>query len=294
MFMKKLFKFQNKKGRINKGLLVVIIVFLIVFAVEIASTLKKANNQKDSNSTKNTTTSKDIQYNPTTEFYINDFANILSDKTEQSVFNISRQIEQKTTAQLVVVTVPNMNGLTVEEYANNLYNKWGIGQKDKNNGVLLIISKSERKIRIEVGYGLEGAINDAKAGRILDNVAIPYLKNDDYDTAVTNVEKELQGIIYKEYNIEGGFDNYNNTTETESNKMSVESIIILIIAMCSPILIPVLLFLIFGKSNYNRWFGGGSRRISQRSADLVEAEASQVAVVILVEAVLLEAFRVYV
>jgi uncharacterized protein len=148
-----------------------------------------------------------IIYNPTTEFFVNDFANVLSNQTKQEIYNISRTVEEKTTAQLVVVTVPNMNGDYIESYANILFNRWKIGSKEKNNGVLLIVAKEERKIRIEVGYGLEGAINDAKAGRILDKYAVTPLKEDNYDTAIIDSVKQLQGEIYNEYGIDNSVEN---------------------------------------------------------------------------------------
>lgn len=148
-----------------------------------------------------------IEYSPTSQFFVNDFANVLSDQTEQEIINIGKTIELKTTAQLVVVTVPNMNGDYIESYANKLFKKWGIGNKSKNNGILLIISKEDRKIRIEVGYGLEGAINDAKAGRILDKYALIPLKENNYDVAVTAVTTQIQGEIYNEYGIDNTKEN---------------------------------------------------------------------------------------
>jgi len=147
------------------------------------------------------------EYSPTAQFFVNDFANILSDETEQAIFNMGVNIQEKTTAQLVIVTVPNMNGDYIESYANKLFNRWGIGTKDKNNGVLLILSKDDRKIRIEIGYGLEGAINDAKAGRILDKYAVAALKVNNYDQAILDSAKQIQGEIYTEYNIDNTIDN---------------------------------------------------------------------------------------
>lgn len=149
------------------------------------------------------------EYSPTAEFFINDFANVLSQQVKQEIYSIGRNVEAKTTAQLVVVTVPNMNGLDIESYANTLFNKWGIGTKDKDNGVLLLLSKDDKKIRIEVGYGLEGALNDAKVGRILDKYAINPLKQDNYDTAILTTVRQIQGEIYNEYNIDNKVENPN-------------------------------------------------------------------------------------
>lgn len=217
-----------------------------------------------------------IDYSPTSEFFVNDFAGVLSDTTEQEILNIGRTIEQKTTAQLVVVTVPNMNGDYIESYANKLFNKWGIGAKDKNNGVLLIISKEDRKIRIEVGYGLEGAINDAKAGRILDKYAITSLKEDNYDAAVQAVVTQVQGEIYNEYGIDNTIENPNYLPE-ESYKIDTKyiligiAIFIFLVIITKGKILEVLLWIIMlsGRRRLFWW------RKFRRTEVLLEEEALQ-------------------
>jgi uncharacterized protein len=203
------------------------------------------------------------EYNPTAQFFVNDFANILSDETEQAIFNMGVNIQEKTTAQLVIVTVPNMDGGYIESYANKLFNRWGIGSKDKNNGILLILSKDERKIRIEVGYGLEGAINDAKAGRILDKYAVVPLKDNNYDQAILDTAKQIQGEIYTEYNIDNTIDNpsfvpIGNSDVTIDSKYIIIAIVIfvfLVIITKGKILeVMFWLFMMFGRRR-RRWPG---------------------------------------
>ncbi len=173
-----------------------------------------------------------IKYSPTPQFYINDFANILSAQTEQEIFDIGRVIEEKTTAQLVVVTVTSMDGDYIESYANTLFNRWKIGSKEKNNGVLLIISKNDRKIRIEVGYGLEGAINDAKAGRILDKYAVIPLKENNYDKAVIDSVRQIQGEIYNEYGVENpGYVPIGSYDSSDVRNIIIGIIIFIILAI---------------------------------------------------------------
>ncbi|MEG2310637.1 MAG: TPM domain-containing protein [Clostridia bacterium] len=189
------------------------------------------------------------EYLPTNEFFINDFANILSQNTKTQVYNNSIAIQKATTAQLVVVTVPDMNGHDISSFTNELFNKFKIGEDLKDNGVLLLIAKKERKVRIEVGYGLEGALNDSKVGRILDDKALPYLKNNDYDNAVLNTIAELQGIIYNEYGIVGGFDNY------KEKPLTIFDIIFSILFFLSPILIMI--FAMNNKKRHGTFFFGG-------------------------------------
>lgn len=203
-------------------------------------------------------------YNPTSEFYVNDFADVLSANTEDAIFNICKTVQDKTTAQIVVVTVPNMNNLDIESYANTLFNRWGIGSYEKNNGVLLLLAKDERKIRIEVGYGLEGAINDAKAGRILDKYAITSLKNNNYDAAILDTVKQLQGEIYIEYKIDTSVDNpgfvpidkqLDNQTKAI---LAVIGIIIFLAIITKGGIFKVLFYgMLFSNGRFGGRFGGG-------------------------------------
>ena len=92
------------------------------------------------------------------------------------LINLGRSIEDQTTAQVAVLTIETIGERTIEEFANEAFRQFGIGSEKEDNGVLLVIAMNERKIRIEVGYGLECRIPDGKAGRILDEYAITYLK----------------------------------------------------------------------------------------------------------------------
>ena len=114
----------------------------------------------------------------TNEFYVNDYAKILSSETKEYIINTNIELQKKTGAQIVVVTVSSLGGQSIEEYATELFRKFGIGDKNKNNGVLLLCSTGDRLFRIEVGYGLEGRLTDGKTGRIQDEYIIPYLKRD--------------------------------------------------------------------------------------------------------------------
>ncbi len=111
------------------------------------------------------------------------------------------ELQQKTKAQIAVLIIPTLDGEDVTEYANKVFRSWGIGEKDKNNGILFLIALKDKQMRIEVGYGLEGAINDAKAGQILDDYAIPYFKQGQIGKGVVNTYAILVGEAAKEYGI---------------------------------------------------------------------------------------------
>lgn len=143
---------------------------------------------------------------PTQYKYINDYVGIIDQQTAQKIISLGKELEDKSGAQLTAVIVETIGDTTIEEYAVELFRKWGIGQKGKDNGVLLLVAIKDRQMRIEVGYGLEGAIPDGKAGRIRDEYIIPYFKEGDYSKGVYYGYLALAKEIAKEYNIELTFD----------------------------------------------------------------------------------------
>ena len=97
---------------------------------------------------------------------VNDFASVLDDSSERQLDALLARLEEETTAEVAVATVSSLDGITVDEYANRLFNAWGVGQRGKDNGVLVLVATSAREMRIEVGYGLEGVLPDGLSGQI--------------------------------------------------------------------------------------------------------------------------------
>ena len=118
---------------------------------------------------------------PTSDFYVNDYANILSEETENYIIEKSAKLNDIDGTQIVVVTVKNLEGSSLEDYSLKLFRNFGIGSKEKNNGLLLLLALEERQFRVEVGYGLEGILPDGKTGRFQDQYIIPYLKEDNFE-----------------------------------------------------------------------------------------------------------------
>jgi uncharacterized membrane protein YgcG len=116
--------------------------------------------------------------------YVNDRAGMLSQGTDLKLDRFLRNFEKTDSTQIVVLTVPSLEGEPLEDYSIQVAQAWGIGQKGKDNGALLLIAKKEHKIRIEVGYGLEGRLTDLISGRIVDNVIEPRFKAGDFDGGV--------------------------------------------------------------------------------------------------------------
>lgn len=109
-----------------------------------------------------------------------DAANILKPEDRAALERKLKAHEDKTTDQVVVATLPGLGGTSVEDYANRLFRHWALGQKAKNNGVLLVVAPNERKARIEVGYGLEGALTDALTKVIIATSMAPKFKQNDF------------------------------------------------------------------------------------------------------------------
>ncbi len=136
------------------------------------------------------------------QFYCTDDAGVISSQREDYYVNRSAALEKATGAQIVVATVNSLEGQDIESYANRLFRSWGIGDREKNNGLLILLAPNERQIRVEVGYGLEGRINDAKAGRLIDEYAYGYLADDEFDEGLYQLYNALLDEVYAEYGME--------------------------------------------------------------------------------------------
>jgi uncharacterized protein len=113
-----------------------------------------------------------------------DNAEILKPATRERVALLAKAHEDKTTDQIAVLTVPTLGGDSIEEYASRVFAAWKLGQKGKDNGVLVVVAPQDHKMRIEVGYGLEGTLPDVAASRIIRNVMTPAFRNNNFDDGV--------------------------------------------------------------------------------------------------------------
>ncbi len=127
--------------------------------------------------------------------YVNDFADIIEQDYEDQINTIAIDLEEKTTAELSVVTIDSLEGKTIEEYAFGLFNSWGIGKKDINNGILFLVSLKELSFRIEVGLGLESVITNDIAKNILDEIVMPRFQEGEYGLGSYECAKEIADYI---------------------------------------------------------------------------------------------------
>jgi uncharacterized protein len=133
--------------------------------------------QKD----KSTSSKTESSIFPKSTKYINDFENILTEQEAKELTEILKEHESRTTDQIVVVTLTSLEPYeNIDDYSLELANYWGVGQKDKNNGILIALGKDLRKIRIQNGVGIEKRLTDIETKKIIDEVMIPEFKKDNY------------------------------------------------------------------------------------------------------------------
>jgi len=135
-----------------------------------------------------------VQDLPAPTNYVNDFAGVLSPGTLASLNALCAQADRLAHAQIAVVTVKSLDGEPIENFATALEDKWKVGKKGTDRGLLLILATNDRKYRIEVGYGLEGILPDGRVGDI-GRAMVPYLRQNDFDGAVTMAVRQIAGVI---------------------------------------------------------------------------------------------------
>lgn len=127
--------------------------------------------------------------------FVNDFAGVLDETSRAELVRLAAEVERATSAEIAVAVVPSLDGRTVEEYAEALFNAWGVGKKGKDNGVLVLVCPSCREARLEVGYGLEPVIPDGLAGEVLREHMIPHFKTGDYAAGLLAGTGRIAGIL---------------------------------------------------------------------------------------------------
>lgn len=198
---------------------------------------------------------------------VNDFAGVIKPEISQQLTNILTELQQKTGAQISVVTVKSIAPYELEEYANELFNRWKIGQAKKDNGLLILATMQEKKIRIEVGYGLEGIITDGTAGEIRDKYIIPEFKGGDYSRGLYLGAVAAASLIAKDAEVTlTGVPEFSQLGEKQPQANALGNLIFFIIMLG--------LFFILGPSRFfNLIFfmflmggmGGGGSRYSNSS-----------------------------
>ena len=135
-----------------------------------------------------------VNFPPLTGRVVDD-ANVMAPQARASLETKLKNLEDKSGIQLVVATVPSLEDQDIEPYANGLFRAWKLGEKQKNNGVLLLVAPHERKVRIEVGYGLEGTLTDAISKLIITNAIVPRFKANDYSGGIDRGVDDIIAVL---------------------------------------------------------------------------------------------------
>src|SRR5580658_7842216 len=187
--------------------------------------------------------------------YVNDFAGVLDAATQATLNDLCRQVEQKAHAQISVVTVKSTDGEDVFSYAVDLYQKWGIGKKGSDRGVLILLATQDRKFGASVGYGLEPILPDGKIGGFRREV-VPYLARGDYAAGLSLMTSKIADVIAQDAGVK--LDNQPRLAapvrERPAPDVGVGTVVVLLLVLFF-IVIPVLRSIFRGGGG--RGGGGG-------------------------------------
>lgn len=192
-----------KRQRYKKSLLIMLLLNIFLIAACSSEDKKVYNNPKI------------MVPKVQKDTYVYDQGEFLDEKVEAKANKFLDKLKEETTVEFAVITIPSLNDIELEEYAVDLGNILGIGKKDKNNGILLLISKTDTKVRLEIGDGLQETLTDSKSGRVLDQFFVSHRDKDDYNTAVIET---VQAVI----NILASSDEYNFAIDGVDTELLVE------------------------------------------------------------------------
>lgn len=186
--------------------------------------------------------------------YINDFAGVMDPGTVSKLNQLGLEVEQKTKAQISVVTIKSLDGETVEQFAVDLFKAWGVGGKQDNRGILVLLSVGDRKYRIETGYGLEPILTDGKVGGF-GREMVPYLRQADYSAALELMTNRIAQTIAQDAGV-----TLTGTTVRPRRKRSNSGIptwLILLLFILFPVFGSFLRMLGLARPRRRGYWGGG-------------------------------------
>ncbi len=163
--------------------------------------------------------------------FVSDPMNLLSPDVRDEADRRLKTLRDSTSAEVAVAIVPSLGDYTVEEYAEKLFTSWGIGKKDKDNGLLILISPGSRKARIQTGYGMEGIIPDMRAREIIDRSIIPAMKKNDLDAAVEGSVADVCEIISDPENAAEIYSSQKMTGETAEKAKEVRAMFTTVVSL---------------------------------------------------------------
>ena len=134
--------------------------------------------------------------------WVNDFAGVIDGANLAKITALTGELQEKTTAEIAVVTIASLEGQDIDDFTNRLFAQWGVGKKGKDNGVMILVAVAEKKIRIETGYGVEGAVPDGAAGAIIREDMLPRFRSGDIGSGILAGTYAIAGRVAAEQNIQ--------------------------------------------------------------------------------------------
>jgi uncharacterized protein len=192
--------------------------------------------------------------------YVVDLANIIDDSDEMKINGYLQELEQKTTAQVIVLTINSLNGTAIEDFSLQVAEKWKLGRKGKDNGMLILFAMQDRKYRFEVGYGLEGILPDSKLGTIGRQLIVPNFKQGQYTRGIDQTVVRVASIIAESQGVRITGIPHLSTIRTTHIKTKLHDLLKLLLFL---ILLGSLLFISYFLIRHNGLrigdggFGGG-------------------------------------
>lgn len=186
--------------------------------------------------------------------YVTDAAQVLSDPVERGMEAVAGELERKTGAQVAVVTIASLDGNDVADAAVRLFKAWGVGRAKQDDGALLLVAVQDRRARIEVGYGLEGIIPDARAGRMIEE-ALPHFRAGNHDAAIARTFLSIVNVIATDRGVK-----ITGAAAPASQKRQASPLVLFLLAIVFGFLViknPWLLLLLLSGRGGGGGFGGG-------------------------------------
>ncbi len=191
--------------------------------------------------------------------WVNDYASVLNIKQKTRIESLISEFEQKTGNEIAVVIIKSLEGNNLEDFTNRLFERWGVGKKSRDNGIMLLIAMQERKIRIEIGYGLESIINDAMAGEIIRETIAPFFRQNLYADGIYAGIFKIASIIAQKTGVK--LDEKYTPELSGTNKTMSIIFFFIFVFFILPVFLRhpwlLLFFLSSGRHSRGGHFGGG-------------------------------------
>ncbi len=188
-----------------------------------------------------------IDFPVATNQYVNDFDGVLNQVQKQELIGLFYGVEQNTTAEIVFVSVSDLKGYDISQYATELGQKWGVGKSDKDNGLVILYASDVGKIYVATGYGLEGILPDSKIGRILDENYVPLRDSGNFSDGI---------VLASEVFAQEIFDNADEVRSGKAGGQTTSFASLVVLIFIGMIFVALFIFFASGINRKKRGFGG--------------------------------------